>query len=538
MEAAAPASEYLSAFPSEDGVIRVLFETTYEQVPRDVGESSRSKHTLEVGGDPRPIAPKRPKLLEPFETPKGIGIVAASDSSTPLSLASPSFEFGSLLQSPGVLFIDKSRFIAAFDRILTRHFKCIVTSPPGTNKTFIMTMLAAWYNQQITTEMHNKLFMPLEVGAQLGLAQSKGQTIFSARTHLCLSFDFDDVDVENMNGKKIGRAIGEYCCGVIRQFVETHHAELGFREFDEFDDISVDNMLRKIIAALYWRTRTYVGAVWYIVPRFAKPSPPYSTQYGQRRKCFALLADVIAERLSRKHHRDLYQMGEEALQGLFDEHMDDFRKHYFRQLGLLTNSKKDKEVRSDEGRIRDKPGEGRFGYADFFLCALSWLRRNRVVVGELKYMSLYGFLRAEYPDAKTFVAAMFEDPKTSFMDHCKKKGKHLRRLPLAELRKQNYYCFRTLPNGERVGTKMATSTFLDEAEKQTQFYVDTVACGIAGRFEGVTQAEINTRLEVTAGSDEVLGVVFCGVGPRMVTTMLKTRFHYAGRSDWRSLYDE
>ncbi|KAJ7042379.1 hypothetical protein C8F04DRAFT_1251820 [Mycena alexandri] len=782
MEAAALLSEYVDLNLSDDDkVIRVLFESTFE-LKANVAESP-TKRALEVSQDSaQPIGPESKRLRPLDPTPEGLWIIPPKDPAIPLNLAPPSINFPSLLGQEGIVSIDKSISIPALDSTLETQWACVVTLPKSTGKMFIMSMLYAYYDSTADPEIWEKLFMPLAIGPGIRKAQAQGRVLCSARKHLCLLFDFNNIQCEHVDGKGLGRAIDSYCCAILREFAKKHHIKLGFTTFNEWEKTPLE-MIQKIKDTLLKQYRsdpntqctlfiavdhvdfpilrllaasrapesitlvtatmvdlitalmslagpsnmkvskmlvnstlfTFAGRPWdgmknlssipnlqkaygmtsaevdsifsvlsrnrpptkYLdlsdarVPRFlgrfTPPSfvnhvytfdlvlqhaatflkidsghkilpdsplvlsiaercvplladsnlrrkrpvylspireiwplklnglrskeeilwmvllclgilmvtdegshrpdqlwalavrcPTLETQiFGncpilpkteleesgretQMRALFernpTILMDIMSERLARKHHRDLYQMGEEALQATFDEYMENpelkWKAHYISQLGLLTNSQKTKEARSDEGHLRDAPGEGRFGYSDFFLCGL-----KRAVVGELKYLSLFGFLRAKYHTKAEFIKKIFEDPTCSFRAHCKKEGKRLRRLPLQKLRGETYFRFE---NGR--GNLVFVGAILDEALKQVECYVKAVVGGIAMQgnpLEGVTRAE--TRVNVTSGSDEVFGVVFCGVGPRMVTIMADTKsskYHYAGRPNWRSLYDE
>ncbi|KAJ7512609.1 hypothetical protein B0H11DRAFT_1946487 [Mycena galericulata] len=253
------------------------------------------------------------------------------------------------------------------------------------------------------------------------------------------------------------------------------------------------------------------------------------------------LTDALSERLSRKHHRELHKMPEAAFQAMFEDLMETdegtYRNNCFGQLGLLTDSTQDKLVYSDKPRVSLLPGEGRHGYADIFGCGFR-VRPKRAVVVELKCLSLYGFLRARYQTDKEYRKAVHDDPKVSFRKHCKALGKYLRKLPLATLRNQNYWCYRD----DKLG-HILVGDILDDAERQLKCYLKAIASGIGGKgdpVEGITSAE--TRVKVEAGSDELIGMVICAVGPHVVTTAIveteQTRYRYRARPGWGSLYDE
>ncbi|KAJ7163743.1 hypothetical protein C8R46DRAFT_1352583 [Mycena filopes] len=297
--------------------------------------------------------------------------------------------------------------------------------------------------------------------------------------------------------------------------------------------------------ALATRSQTLAKEIFVHCPELPKDQPNESKREIQMRGLLERdpthFADTMSERLAWKHHRDLYQMGEEALQATFDEYMGGdlkYKNHYFPQLGLLTNSKKQKEPRSAEGHLRDAPGEGRFGYPDFFFCRPA-LHGKRAMVGELKFLSLFGVLRAKYQTKEAFIHAMFEDPQCSFRERCKREGKRLLRLPLKDLEQVRYSRF---DSEKKSWENVSVKDVLDAALKQVQWYVDAVTSGIADEgqpSEGVTRAE--TRVKVTKGSDEVFGVVFCGVGPRMITKLTETqssKYHYTAQPNYRRLFDE
>ncbi|KAJ7512614.1 hypothetical protein B0H11DRAFT_800 [Mycena galericulata] len=258
MEPIRPISDYFGIdFSYDVGVISVLLESTFDV--KSPPNESPSKRALEITEDTSQAAGsgKRLKVEAPGPLPllKGIHTIPPTDPSSPLNLPPPSFTYSSLIDSLGVVFVDKSSFIPALDFLLTL-WPCIVILPPGVGKSTILRMLLAWYDSTMSPEMHDQLFVPLEIGPQVHAARSKpgGKSPYSAREHLCLVFELREVEWKtSTGGKGLARSIESYCCGILREFVDKH--DLGNNELFPWDNASSELMIGELKESLVARQK-------------------------------------------------------------------------------------------------------------------------------------------------------------------------------------------------------------------------------------------------------------------------------------------
>ncbi|KAJ7162037.1 hypothetical protein C8R46DRAFT_342375 [Mycena filopes] len=223
-------ADYLDASKGElIVVVETIFDMTdqFFRTFQTVQETGKRKR-LSMDGNSSERNAKQPKLDPPGPLPNRVYIVpGAADPTAPPKLLSPSVPFGSYPDYPGSVFVDKSRFIHPFELLFCAHFACIVSLPPGTGKTALLTLLIAWYERRNRT-LAPSLFQPLEI-TTLRRKQSKDSEstawASSVATCLCLIFDLADVDAA-LNTATV-QAINQYLCRTMRAFVAKYQAEFG-----------------------------------------------------------------------------------------------------------------------------------------------------------------------------------------------------------------------------------------------------------------------------------------------------------------------
>ncbi|KAJ6494931.1 hypothetical protein DFH09DRAFT_1449621 [Mycena vulgaris] len=240
------------------------------------------------------------------------------------------------------------------------------------------------------------------------------------------------------------------------------------------------------------------------------------------------MARALARLLSLIPIFDLYDMNEAVLQAIFSIYMnDDERKYidsYFPQLCLFTNSKEPThDARRQYNEEQPKSGRGRFGYLDIFICAILRLRQRRAAAIELKYLSLRGFFRAEHNTDEECDAAVNGPPGASTRTwKCLKKIEALDQLSLDELRKVEYHYY----SKGRKSNKVSVGAILDDAKDQLRSYMTAISKGEAYKGDPEEPEGLLDRRRVSVvvssktEADEVVGVVVCGIGRRIITMVV------------------
>ncbi|KAJ7742672.1 hypothetical protein DFH07DRAFT_836054 [Mycena maculata] len=254
------------------------------------------------------------------------------------------------------------------------------------------------------------------------------------------------------------------------------------------------------------------------------------------------LTNFISHRLATRHPRELYKASEAVFQTIFDEAMGDlqstYANNYFTELGLHTHPEKKKIPYSDQSAHSEDPGDSRFSYLDMFYCGLKWLHPWRVIAVELKYISLYAIIRAKYATEALYNKAVHDndDPNWNLEAHCKKTAQHLRSLSLEKLRAVNFVRW---DQRQRKVVRSTVGDLLKDAHKQLDSYLQAIVSGNSSpNKKGITKADGRVTAK-SAGRDEVVGMIFCGIGADIITICLDTRgtnFEYVGKAA-KSIYD-
>ncbi|KAJ7121281.1 hypothetical protein C8R43DRAFT_1136538 [Mycena crocata] len=237
-------SQYIRHFPGE-GVIRVLFECTFDTTDQffkhKFYDASPSKRLRTLSDDPNESSAKKPKLQ--ITQPRGIRVIPCIDPTGPVDLLPPSSLFPSYVAKAGVVFVDKSRIIPPLDNLLSKHVGCFIALPPGTGKTFLKSMIAAWYHYRIRDPAtFQSLFGDLEIGP---IVQEPHK-----RRVLCLMFDLRELPEVTTGVGNIARTINVYVCQTIQAFAIKYQAELGTLTFSGPEKRVEANMLTRISQCL------------------------------------------------------------------------------------------------------------------------------------------------------------------------------------------------------------------------------------------------------------------------------------------------
>ncbi|KAF7316387.1 hypothetical protein MIND_00157500 [Mycena indigotica] len=247
---------------SEPGVnIHILFETTYEPLPpRNLPQS----HTLK-----RSHEDTESNDHEPPDINRGSNGIAVVDSTLKLSpnnnaesshedvpmvgdksdaqsnkirkiegtplvvheLASPADSVA--LPQPDTIFfsqqspqshipyVNKARYLTALNRVLASIHCGLIISPPKTGKSNVLAMLNVWYDLHTDTEELERLFSPLI--PQL----STEKLTATAKTYLCLSFDFNRIQISSASDEEtICSELDGYWHDVIMNFANKYSSSL------------------------------------------------------------------------------------------------------------------------------------------------------------------------------------------------------------------------------------------------------------------------------------------------------------------------
>ncbi|KAJ7272715.1 hypothetical protein B0H12DRAFT_592451 [Mycena haematopus] len=164
-------------------------------------------------------------------------------------------DFPSLLASEGIIYIDKSLSIMALDCVLQKNKACIVTLPTGTGKTFIMSMLLAWYDRKIGPDERDKLFLHLGIGPELRMSKLHRKVCYSAGQHFCLLFDLGRLRYSGATNVARMNSINTYLCETLSQFIAKYNNELDFSEFDFSECVNPEVMMNAIVSFHFWMAR-------------------------------------------------------------------------------------------------------------------------------------------------------------------------------------------------------------------------------------------------------------------------------------------
>ncbi|KAJ6489587.1 hypothetical protein C8R47DRAFT_472608 [Mycena vitilis] len=208
---------------------------------------------------------KKPKLE--LTWPEGLHVIPSSSPDTPLTLLPPSFSYPSIVESKGVILIDKSKFIPKMCAQLIASMACVVALPPQTGKTTLSSMVSTFLDCQCHQETWDQLFRQLEVGhevrtvedaAKLGTPAPKWFRM--ARNCPCLLFDLKKAD-KFQDDRGISRAIKAYLVSTMEAFVGKYQAELGLITFTASERSSPPKMILKIFEASQDKKRNIFIAV-------------------------------------------------------------------------------------------------------------------------------------------------------------------------------------------------------------------------------------------------------------------------------------
>ncbi|KAJ7497758.1 hypothetical protein FB451DRAFT_1550559 [Mycena latifolia] len=269
-----------------------------------------------------------------------------------------------------------------------------------------------------------------------------------------------------------------------------------------------------------------------------------------------LVETLVRRRLSTTPLLNLYEMSEavfqEMVNGLMDDDKNTYGNHYFQQFWLLTDSTKPKEAtavhKGDQDQVDTTwvgAGQGYNGILDIFICEIRRLHRRRVVAMELKSISLKALFRLLLKDVR-----WKKDLESNLWEACRRKMRELDQMSLEKLRQVEYlYYSKAEKDGKSKYTPHQASVggTLDAATKQLRSYMNAIANGEADlrdpplpagiTAEGVRDKRVRVHRASNADdADEIIGVVACCIGRRIVTIVVepdiqntKYRFSYVAR---------
>ncbi|KAJ7206776.1 hypothetical protein GGX14DRAFT_567853 [Mycena pura] len=173
------------------------------------------------------------------------------------------------------------------------------------------------------------------------------------------------------------------------------------------------------------------------------------------------------------------------------------------------------------GASSSKKAQSEYGYADSFLCNLR-VHPRRVLVIELKYVSLWAILRAKYKSERDCNNALLntKDDPTKFRRSCLAEILRIEKMSLQDLRALDFFYWKKNDSG---GPALGVSTTVGDREKdgisQLRSYLDAV---ILGKLTPVEKARIFwSGVSDPKEADEVIGLVVTGVGRRVITTQVE-----------------
>lgn len=253
------------------------------------------------------------------------------------------------------------------------------------------------------------------------------------------------------------------------------------------------------------------------------------------------MVDALSNHLCRKPLQDLVHMSEAVFQAILDVYLEDNNHNYYPQLTLITDYTKPTAARSGAAQpVAPEPaGHGRFGFLDTFLGNFSTLHPRRVIAMELKYVSLYALLRADkFPTHGAFL-----DASKDWESHeltCQQLGQDLFDSSIEDLRGKRFRRFHRAENQLPAWEEVITvGTVLEKAKDQLQSYIRAIVSGTASAASnGIARRE--NRIKVLAnGTDDIVGMIVCGVGPRVIILAFdteKTAYQFSRNPNWKPLF--
>ncbi|KAJ7646862.1 hypothetical protein FB45DRAFT_891644 [Roridomyces roridus] len=261
---------------------------------------------------------------------------------------------------------------------------------------------------------------------------------------------------------------------------------------------------------------------------YKEPSRDMELRALYERNPRPMLDEILRRILSNKTFQDLYRFTELAFQTVFDGYFCDLDGRnedcYLAQLGLLTNpSVTDQQTGRRSGAITQGPsGLGRFGYADVFIAALQRIHPGRTLVIELKVVSVWNLFLAIYEDenlCRTKVEGGPRDPPNTFRKNVMEMVEKVDNATIQQLRATSY--------GYKTARGVNTQTIgamLDDAAIQLNSYTSAVVNGKADNGtnkKGITSAERRIVVRNSDSPDEVLGLIVCFIGHRIIAVPLE-----------------
>ncbi|KAK6997096.1 hypothetical protein R3P38DRAFT_3067544 [Favolaschia claudopus] len=170
---------------------------------------------------------------------KGLRIVPSTDQDALVILPEPHLSFYSLATNPGVVFVDKTRFIPKLYELLGASELCMVALPPNTGKTTLLSALLTWLDcRGRALDEWLALFSSLEVGQGLTMPMPKALKpdshdlwtgVHGGRDTLCLHFDLKTVTLPAIDSDRaLANSITAYLRKTIEAFITKYQQELGY----------------------------------------------------------------------------------------------------------------------------------------------------------------------------------------------------------------------------------------------------------------------------------------------------------------------
>ncbi|KAJ7649996.1 hypothetical protein FB45DRAFT_886535 [Roridomyces roridus] len=261
------------------------------------------------------------------------------------------------------------------------------------------------------------------------------------------------------------------------------------------------------------------------------------------RNPWPLIHAITTNLLYNKTLAELHKMGEVTFQSTFDGFFNHAKEtNYFTQLALL------RTVRTLNDSGLDIPSNERSnGFADIFLSAFLRLHPGRVLIIELKMVSVWQLLKAQATKVKGGKVPDGPDDK-GFREKCLGMINKVDNMTFQELCELEY-CYMDR-HQKTMSQPKSIRRLLQESTGQLRSYLNALVEGPSdGTSEGirprVSGGEWRVRaVEVRPNEqpDEVIGLIICCIGRRLVPvavepTTQNTKYRYGQYQGWEQKWE-
>ncbi|KAJ7354705.1 hypothetical protein DFH08DRAFT_50169 [Mycena albidolilacea] len=222
---------------SMEKAVILLCETAFDQTEGwfdRLPSPQVEKRPLESSGEPDNTE-KKTRMDFVQDPPGPVRIIPFEDGATvQINLPPKFFAFSSCIEMPGTAFVDKTLSILHLHALLRHYSHCVVSLPPKTGKTTILSMLVAWLDCHLRPEpdiyhlfKFSKIQFWMDEVTRLGRRQPDQPKPVQPGIYKCLIFDLRGVEfpTSNPDADTVERSIDTYLFATIRDFLAKYRLD-------------------------------------------------------------------------------------------------------------------------------------------------------------------------------------------------------------------------------------------------------------------------------------------------------------------------